>query len=283
MGIRLQPLHVSILLRTMDKIYSFPGNSTLRAVRINGFGACMIAGVPHAREESFFHLALLELSLATGIGIHSRLTSLQGFPTHKASKHVVRALKDAPDILVIQLGSTDLTTNLTGTIRSRLGGPSPISASASGSHIKPVGSPAATGPIGPYKTSSRRNAIQHLKFLLCKLLRVKPVHGDESVYIPAIASVLDAALAAGSVPVLLAPFPHGDLVSDSWARRYTQLLERLAQEKGAVFVNTYHGLLDIPKSELLLEDQLHLSKLGHRRVAELLAEALRGTAPLKVD
>lgn len=264
----------------MDKISTFPGKPGHGTVRIHGFGACMIAGVPHPREDSFLHLALAQLSQTTGIAIESRLTSLQGFPTHKAAKHVKRALKESPDLLVVQLGSTDLTVNLTGSLRSRFLGSKPTSSPAASSGSVPSIPKPASGPLATFHHTFSQRLVQHLKLALCRLLRIKPVHGDESVYIPAIASVLDTALAAGTLPVLLAPFPHGDLVSDSWARRYTSLLEPLAREKGALFADTYHGLQDIPKEDLLLADQLHLSKLGHRRVAELLARTLHGTIPL---
>lgn len=266
-------------MSNMNKAFSLPAEIPgCGAIKIHGFGACMIAGAPYAFEDSFFFLAAHRIRARTGMEIHAAVTSLSGFPCHKAARHVKRALDGNPEILLVQLGSTDLTTNLSRHIKNLLrrgqpNSPSQKSKSSSGSKSLSNEAPALQG-LGPCKISLLRRGIDRIKLVLCRALGVVPIHGDESVYIPAIESIIEAAAVHGTLPVILSPFPHGDPVSNSWAEKYSRLLKDLCARKGAIFVDTFHGLEDTPRYELLLSDRLHLSRLGHQKVAALIDETL---------
>lgn len=235
---------------------------------MHGFGACMIAGVPHPFEESFFWKFAAGLRQSTGLEIESRVVSLGGFPTYKAAAHVKRALVNNPDYVVIQLGSTDLTVSLNRHLRSlwsknlRNGGDASSSTGAS------------IDAMGPFERSKTRAIIEFAKDCLCRMLFVSPIHGGASIYLSAIRQVLAEISRAGAKPILLAPFPHGDRVSNHWARRFTSQLAELAKSENVIFVDSFNGLIDIPLSDLLYSDRLHLTRIGHERVSALLVDAL---------
>jgi len=228
----------------------------------------MIAGTPHPFENSFFKKFTTVLGRNTGWEIESRVVSLGGFPTYKAAAHVKRALLNSPDFVIIQLGSTDLTVSLNRYFRSlgnnkiRSGGVEAASNNAP-----------STGALGPFERGKGRAVIEFAKACLCRVLSVQPIHGGESAYMSAIRQVLAEIAVVGAKPVLLAPFPHGDRVSNDWARRFTIGLAELARKENVIFVDSYNGLSDIPLSELLYSDRLHLTRIGHERVADLLVDA----------
>lgn len=237
-------------------------------ILLHGFGACMISGVPHGLEDSFFWLTAEELSRRLRRTVHGRVSSYGGFPAHRAVAHVHRALADHPDFVVVQLGSTDLSVSLNYHVRSILSrGKTPLP-SAKAELKKGCLS------IAPFRRSAARLGIELLKYCACKILKVTPFHGGQDRYLASMATAVEAIQSSGAIPVLLAPFPHGDLVSDFWSRRFATGLHELANRKCALFVDTYGGLADIPRSQLLLSDRLHLSKRGHIRVAGLVVSVI---------
>ncbi len=255
----------------MVREFTLPGAGLHASkLRIHGFGACMIAGTPHPLEESFFWRFATVLRDQTGFQIDTRIVSLGGFPTYKAVPHVKRALINAPDYVVIQLGSTDLTVSLNQYLL-RLLGRNPRMGAESISRTNSV-----VGPMAPFERPTSRVLIELAKDLFCRALFVPPMHGREDVYVSSISQALREIVSVGSKPVLLAPFPHGDRVSNYWARRFTNQLAELAKNEGAIFVDSFNGLSDIPLTELLYSDRLHLTRIGHERVARLLADAISG-------
>lgn len=233
-------------------------------ILLQGFGACMISGVPYGLEDSFFWQAAKQLSQRLGRTVHGRVNSYGGFPAHRAVAHVHRALADHPDFVVVQLGSTDLSVSLNYHVRSILTrGKTPLPSAKAGC-LSSV----------PFRRPVLRLGIELLKYGACRILNVAPFYGDLAKYLASMARAVESIQSAGAVPVLLAPFPHGDLVSDFWSRRFATGLRELANRKGAMYVDTYGGLTGIPRSQLLLSDRLHLSKLGHIRVAGLVASAI---------
>ena len=253
----------------MVREFTLPG-AGLHApkLRVHGFGACMIAGTPHSFEESFFYKFLEQLSQDIGLGIESRVVSLGGFPTYKAVAHVNRALAKNPEYVVLQLGSTDSAVSLKRHFGLMLN-----QTPRFGTDVQSQ-SKFALNASGPFKQSKARKFVEFSKDYLCRILSVTPVHGGVEVYLPAIRQVVEKISEAGARPILLAPFPHGDRVSNRWAWRFTNLLAELAKNEDVIFVDTFNGLSDIPQAELLYSDRLHLTPIGHERIARLLIDSV---------
>jgi lysophospholipase L1-like esterase len=253
-------------------------NETVRVepARIDGFGACMISGYPHQPEESFFSCfrELVEADLKAPVA-HSTL-SLGGFPISRVAKQLKKAVACHPDFLLVQFGSTDITVSLKHSLLTRLGQQFHFSVKHPGSGSKSKSKSKAPFHMEPFRSSLTRRAFELLKAGLCQVLSVEPIHGGAAVYREAMEGICRGARSAGAIPILLAPFPHGDSVSDSWARRFRDILEDIARSHDCIFVDTYRGLCQIPKEKLLLEDKLHLSLFGHRLVGKLIHEAAAG-------
>jgi lysophospholipase L1-like esterase len=250
---------------------SWNETARLDPLRIDGFGACMISGYPNLPQESFFFYfrELLEADLKGPVA-HSTL-SLGGFPISRVAKQLKKAVAGHPDFLLVQFGSTDITVSLKQSLLSRLAHQFHYSVKLPGSGSKSK----SKAPVNmePFRSSWGRRSFELLKLGLCRILSVEPIHGGASVYKESMEEICRGALSAGAIPILLAPFPHGDRVSDGWARRYRDILEKIARRHDCIFVDTYRGLCQIPKEALLLDDKLHLSLFGHRLVGKLIHEA----------
>jgi lysophospholipase L1-like esterase len=252
---------------------SWNNTARLEPPRVDGFGACMISGYPHLPEESFFSCfrELLEADLKAPVP-HSTL-SLGGFPISRVAKQLKKAIIGHPDFLLVQFGSTDITVSLKYSLLSRLGNQFHFSVKRPDSRSRSKSKSKAPTHMEPFRSSLARQSFELLKSGICRILSVEPIHGGASVYRESMEEICSGAYSGGAVPILLAPFPHGDRVSDSWARRYRDILEEIARIHHCIFVDTYRGLCDIPKEDLLLEDKLHLSLFGHRLVGKLIHEA----------
>ena len=149
----------------MVREFTLPGAGLHASkLRIHGFGACMIAGTPHPLEESFFWRFATVLRDQTGFQIDTRIVSLGGFPTYKAVPHVKRALINAPDYVIIQLGSTDLTVSLNQYLL-RLLGRNPRMGAESISRTNSV-----VGPMAPFERPTSLDRISE-RFILQSIVR----------------------------------------------------------------------------------------------------------------
>jgi lysophospholipase L1-like esterase len=238
----------------------------------------MIGGMPYRLKDAFFGQLLQLLQEHTGYAIEGKVVSLGGFPAHKAASHVKRALDPLPQYVVVQLGSTDIMVSVKHTLRKRLG-----LARKKEQRVPPQesGVPVCGDeePMTLYRTVAMQKLLDWVRQATCTLLRIQPMHGDEHVYLPAMEKVIVQIKQAGAVPVILAPFPFGDVVSHAWSGRFASLLRDLVRRHDAIFVDTYQGLAPYPWPELLLADGLHLSRLGHQKVAAMLLSAILAHLP----
>lgn len=245
-------------------------------LRVDGFGACMISGYPFTSEDSFFQEFVRRIQADIGMSVASSTLSLGGFPVSRAVMHRARAIRNHPDFLVLQFGSTDITVLFKESLLARLRCHFPTSGlkvkASAGSRSR---SKEACPRMGRYRSSLAREAFERVKSALCRVLRIEPVHGGYSTYKAAMENMCREFIGFGTMPILLAPFPHGVRASDRWAAEFVGILKEIALREGCIFVDTYNGLADVPKEDLLLDDNVHISKLGHQMVGALIYTAAR--------
>lgn len=229
--------------------FNFPGADRFGCVRVNGLGACMISGTPFDFTSSFFYTAMQHVSDVTNISLSGTVFSYGAFSASRAAKYVHKALADKPDIVVVQLGTTDTGVS----VRRHLFGEAPS---------KPQG-PGVVSTMPPFSRTRVRAVAEWLKLLVCRALSIQPIHGDVDVYMNAMTEIVRCIQAAGAVAVLTTPFPHGDRTSDFYGLKFMHRLKQLCDETGAVFADTRTGLVCQPLSNVLLADRMHLSRYGH--------------------
>lgn len=247
----------------MDGVATNPEGG--QGLRILGFGACMVGGVPHGSEKGFFSLFVQAAQESATVAIQHKTISLGGFPVQRSAVHLHRVLRWKPDLVVLQFGSTDITVDLRGHLLSRIRPNRPYSP-------RPSGLACSTSPFAP---TSRKRLEQFIKLQTVRALGVEPVHGGIGPYLGAMKQIASTLGDSGIEAVVLAPFPHGDSSSDHWARIYSSALESEARTGAFRFVDARPALETLPKSRLLLADGLHLSLEGHRILAEVLSDRLR--------
>lgn len=225
----------------------------------------MIAGVPFGEPASFFSKFMTLVRRDLGEGFDSRLVSFPGFPSQRAISHSHRIWKTQPDFLVIQLGSTNLTVDLVGTLQKRLGW-------RKSEFRVPPPARVVSETMGPCRIGWKRRCINVAKVGFCTALRIEPIHGGVEDYLRPMRKLLEETMDRGVVPLVISPFPHGDPVSNRWSIRYSLGLGKLCEEMGVAFIDSHQALSSIPLHQLLLADYLHLSEEGHRVLANALHE-----------
>src|SRR6516225_1232383 len=107
------------------------------ALRIAGFGACMITGYPH-QSGGLFEVACSFIEDTLQRSVRSNIISLGGFPAPRAAKYLRhKVFKFKPNYVVIQFGATDAKCS----IRSRkhlIGGAVRSDASNIANHGQPA-------------------------------------------------------------------------------------------------------------------------------------------------
>jgi hypothetical protein len=235
----------------VDKKINPSDTSTLR---IAGFGACMISGYPHECGGLFeVACALVEKELSRPI--EPNLLTLRGFPAPRAEKYLKsKIVPSNPGYVVIQFGSVDAAR--------------PIRAKRRSIGVAPTrwtnfGSPDAY-------TIAR----WHMQSLVGFVWKTAPVTSLSS-YVTAIEHMVNDCISAGITPVVLSPFTFGSLHSLKNAVDYTNALWDLSSRVNRmIFIDCIRLLSKAPKSKVLLNDGMHLSRLGHNLIGEAIGQAI---------
>jgi lysophospholipase L1-like esterase len=237
------------------------GNNKSPAVKmdykIRAFGACMIGGFPHRYEDSCFHLAVERLRLETRHNLIPSIYTMGGFPVTRVPKHLQsRCLDAAPDMVVLQFGSSDLVVPVRKRNRHQ-----PLSASVE----RKVSATPAT---------AAHQLRWRLRGILGSLLQLTPVTPPD-IYLETMGQMVRTIAAANVVPVVLSPFVFGSSNSDRVARACVPRLQSaVAAVPGAHYVEVYSALDKFPRRQMLLGDGTHLSLQGQAVVGECLFAAL---------
>ncbi len=224
--------------------------------KIRAFGACMIGGFPHRNEDSCFHLATERLRRETRHNIIPSIYTFGGFPVTRVLKHIpARGLAGAPDIVVVQFGSSDLVV--------------PIRRRHSRNGVSPVQRKVSTTPA-----TAAHQLRWRVRGMLGDLLQLSPVTPPE-IYLETMGQMVRMVAEAKMIPVVLSPFVLGDQRSDRLARDCVpRLQEIVAAIPQAHYVDVYSALDQYPRREILLSDGTHLSLKGQSVVGASLAAAL---------
>lgn len=232
-----------------------PHTHNYAALRIAGFGACMISGYPH-KSGGLFEVACSKISQSTETPVESKVFSFGGFPAPRAQKYLKsKVFGYQPRYIVIQLAALDALC------------PVRRSSSASGSARRETGS--------QIKTASWRSYARWLIAALIGYMRnLEPVT-PLSLYIPAIEGMLEMCIAANMVPIVLTPFVYGSRYSMKNALVYAEVLRGLVAAKpGAHLVDCIEVLRPYAKCQVLQHDGFHLSQVGHAVVGTAIAKCI---------
>ena len=237
--------------------------NNIYSLNIMGFGACMIGGFPDV-SESFFRIACDFVSIKLECSIDSSVKSLHGFSAPRAEKHIKKLICLKPDYVIFQFGSSDASCGL----------------GLSGVQIKRRVS-AGTGLRAALPSSRKLHPPTPLTLLRWQVssfighfLNPTPVTDLES-FIAAYESMITQCISSDITPVVLSPFIFGTRHSMNNAIRYAQSLNDLCLKlNGAVYVDCIDPLSKFPKSQILLDDAMHLGQLGHKLVGEAVGNAI---------
>jgi hypothetical protein len=234
--------------------------SDISCLRIAGFGACMITGYPH-EGGGLFEVACSLVEKELSQPVRSTIVSLGGFPAPRAEKHFKGKVFDFnPQYIVIQFGSTDAARPIRAKHRS-------------------VGAVSSIGAVSKGRTVFRSpNAFTlarwHIQSLVGFVWKTDPIT-SLSAYVIAIEHMVNDSISAGITPVVLSPFIFGSLHSLKNAADYTNALRDLnSRADRMIFIDCIRLLSKAPKSKVLLNDGLHLSRLGHDLVGEAIGQAI---------
>ena len=239
------------------------------ALRIAGFGACMITGYPH-EGSGLFEVAcgLIEEQLSRSV--QSTIFSLGGFPAPRAAKYLKKNVFDFnPEYIVIQFGATDAQCPIRAGSR-----PTDHRSSLTASkHSRPD----ATLATASYH-SQPATALSPLRWQIASLIghlrKVEPIT-PLSAYIAAIERMVDQSRSVGIKPVVLSPFVYGSDYTMRKAIPYLDALHELnSRAQEMILVDCVSLLADHPKSKVLQHDGFHLSRLGHNLVGEAIGQVI---------
>jgi lysophospholipase L1-like esterase len=245
-----------------------PDQNELAALRIAGFGACMITGYPH-QGAGLFEVACDVVKERLARPVLSTIASLGGFPAPRAEKYLRKKLFGFdPDYIVIQLGATDAqcpiraasrpTNRVTPCINSH----SSVGTAryASSYHAQPA---RAFSPMR-WRLAS---AIGHLR-------RIEPITPLPS-YVAAILRMVEECRSEDIRPVVLSPFVYGSGYTTKKAAAYVDALRDLHRKsQDMIFVDCFGLLAATPKIRILQHDGFHLSPLGHDMVGQAVGKAI---------
>ena len=244
------------------------------SLKIVGFGACMIGGFPDV-SESFFDIACNFVMEKRSCSIESAVKSLHGFSAPRAEKHLKKILCLKPDYVVFQFGSSDASSSLDLT---RLGLRRRVPA---GTGLK-----RALPPSYKHYSPTPLTLIRWQASSFIGIFLDTTPSTDPQSFILAYERMIGECILADATPVILSPFIFGTRHSMNSAIRYGQLLHELCLKMdGSVFVDCITLLSKFPKSQILLNDAMHLRQLGHQLVGQAVGEAIlddiaaKSTAP----
>ena len=224
-------------------------------LRIAGFGACMISGYPHD-SGGLFEVACALVEKALSRPVEPNILTLHGFPAPRAETFLKsRVVPFNPDYVVIQFGSTDAAR--------------PVRAKRS-SIISTVSRARNTCRSSNAFTIAR----WHMQSLVGFVWKAPPVT-SLSAYVTAIQHMVNDSISANITPVVLSPFIFGSLHSLKNAADYTNALRDLnSSVNRMILVDCISLLSKAAKSKVLLNDGVHLSRLGHELIGEAIGQAI---------
>jgi hypothetical protein len=250
-------------------------------LRIAGFGACMITGYPHEGGGLFeVACALVEKTLSRPV--EPQLFSLKGFPAPRAEKYLKsRVCAFNPNYVVIQFGSTDAARP----IRAKRHSTATTVSTGSGVVHSPTAFTIARWKIrslidivcktDPYRSPTAFTIARwQTQSLVGFVWKTDPIT-SLSAYVIAIEHMVHESISAGITPIVLSPFTFGSRHSLKNAIDYTNALHDLnSRVNGIIFVDCIQLLSNYPKSGLLLNDGIHLSRLAHSLIGEAIGQAI---------
>ena len=223
------------------------------ALKVAGFGACMITGYPH-KGGGLFDVACGLTEKRLSRPVQSTIVSLGGFPAPRAEKYLKKKVFDFnPQYVVIQFGPTDAQCPIRAGNRAT----DRCSELSADDNYKPS---AALSYHGQSATllSLLRWQIASLIGYLRKIEPITPL----SSYIAAIERMVDDCRSMGITPVVLSPFVYGSRYTSRKAIAYVNALHELHSKKqDMIFVDCARLLANSPKFGILLHDGFHLSRV----------------------
>jgi lysophospholipase L1-like esterase len=237
----------------------------ISALRIAGFGACMITGYPH-ENAGMFEVACRLVEQRLSRPVLSTVVSLGGFPAPRAEKYLkVKLFEFDPQYIVIQFGATDAQCPIRAGSR-----PTERSSSLSSSRNSSSGAAQYHGQPATALSPLR----WQLASVIGHLRKIEPVTPLSS-YIAAIERMVNDCRSAGIKPVVLSSFVYGSRYTTRRAIPYVDASHELAwRTQDMIFVDCIRLLAEFPKSRVLQHNGFHLSRLGQNIVGEAIARSI---------
>jgi hypothetical protein len=231
------------------------------ALRIAGFGACMISGHPH-RSGGLFEAACRFVEEDLQRPVRSNIVTLAGFPAPRSAKYLKQKVFDSePDYIVIQFGATDASCSLRK--QSRSPRKSVKSSTTLGSTTE-LNRPATVFTLLRWEIAS----------VLGFLWKPQAVT-DLSMYIAAIEGMVENCISAGITPVVLSPFVFGSRYTTRNAIRYADALHQLhSRIENFILVDCNRLLAKFPRRTILLKNGFHLSVSAHELIGQAIGKAI---------
>ena len=235
-----------------------------RPIKLLFAGGCQVAGYPADESRAFPALAGQMLARA---GFRLEVHTLPYLRLPHRRRLIAKCKEVEPDVLVLQLGHSELNVRLSTHLRSLWG------SRKRHAHSEDSTIPAnlVKGPIGFYIKAGLKRGIDFcLRHPLVDFesldARWEALLGDvEKCRIPSV--------------VLLSPLPAADLTAMYYRRRALPLFRRIAMENGCSFVDllaaTPRGMARHFGLDDYYFDAIHVGEGGQRAVGEALASHLR--------
>lgn len=233
-------------------------------MRVVGFGACMINGVPFKPEDSFFQKFIENLeNNGTNIDF-SKVISLEGFTINRAKKYFSKkVLSLNPDLVILQFGSTDCFVDLKKNLYKNF------------KIMKKFKNQNGSKEISKYPIDNNINSklTSICKFII-KLLLIKLFNSTPRTtlndYIESLEYIINECNSLNIELMILSPFVIGDIVSNMYAKKYTMNIYNLNHMHSFIFVNCHSLLIKHNIQDVLLKDGVHISTKSHLLIADLM-------------
>jgi hypothetical protein len=230
-------------------------------IAIVGYGACFVTAYPMGEELGFTRIAVAGAQAETDTEIELTLFGKHGCPATQGAKHLEEeALTRRPDIVILQFGQSDakvavkrLWNETFGQKMYRSGPPRDI-------FERPM--------------TRRERVGLFLRSCGGLIIGAKPFT-SRADYRRSIAELVETVVATGAYAIVFTPFVFENFLADAWARCYSYDLESdFAGRTDVCIVNGWRLLAEYPRSEMLLHDGLHLSRVAHKVLAGPLQRCL---------
>jgi hypothetical protein len=230
--------------------------------RVLFIGSCMANGYPFTYEESFVHLASLQLRRWG-----HEIEPLREAPAKTTQlDRIAQAIeRDRPDAVVLQLGGLETVLLLEDVIRRRLG--LAVPKRDYNNHLH-------TSPFRNWKTHARWRLMVTAKRMADTLLGHPIVDFDD--YRRNLRNMLQLVCDRTPGPVInLGLFPSVEPVSRYYRNRLEPLFAEESRRAGVFYVSVAEAWRAAGKPGGIFHDSLHLNVQGHQWLAPLVAQALR--------